>query len=50
MRDFHLTVIASTHQQAIGIGIDNLFNAEYEEDPGIPMPGITGTAAVEVNF
>ncbi|MBN1309620.1 MAG: TonB-dependent receptor plug domain-containing protein [Chitinispirillaceae bacterium] len=31
-------------------GIDNLFNADYSEFPGIPMPGITGTAAVEVNF
>ena len=31
-------------------GIDNLFNADYSELPGIPMPGITGTAAVEVNF
>lgn len=35
---------------AIKAGIDNLFNAEYSEYPGIPMPGITGTAAVEVKF
>jgi outer membrane receptor protein involved in Fe transport len=34
----------------IKAGIDNLFNAEYEEYPGIPMPGITGTASVEVDF
>lgn len=32
------------------VGIDNLFNVEYEEMPGVPMPGLTGTAAVEVNF
>ncbi len=31
-------------------GIDNLFNTDYSEYPGIPMPGITGTAAIEVNF
>ncbi len=34
----------------IKAGIDNLFNVGYSEYPGIPMPGITGTAAVEFNF
>ncbi|MBN1574998.1 MAG: TonB-dependent receptor plug domain-containing protein [Chitinispirillaceae bacterium] len=32
------------------VGIDNLFNAYYAEFPGIPLPGITGTGAIEVNF
>jgi iron complex outermembrane receptor protein len=32
------------------VGVDNLFNADYEEEPGIPMPGITTTAGVEVGF
>lgn len=34
----------------IKAGIDNLFNVDYSEYPGIPMPGITGTVAVEFNF
>jgi hypothetical protein len=32
------------------IGIDNLFNVAYEEEPGVPMPGVTGTAAAEFTF
>ncbi len=32
------------------LGVDNLFNTEYEEEPGIPMPGITTTGAVEISF
>lgn len=34
----------------IKLGVDNLFNAEYEEEPGVPMPGITTTGSVEVTF
>lgn len=34
----------------IQLGVDNLFDAEYEEEPGIPMPGITTTGAVRVTF
>ncbi|MBN1603631.1 MAG: TonB-dependent receptor [Chitinispirillaceae bacterium] len=34
----------------IKAGIDNLFNVDYSEFPGIPMPGITGTTAVEFSF
>ncbi len=32
------------------LGIDNLFNTDYEEEPGIPMPGITTTGSIEVTF
>ncbi|MCX7725505.1 MAG: hypothetical protein N2053_01520, partial [Chitinispirillaceae bacterium] len=31
-------------------GVDNLFNTEYEEYPGIPMPGVTGTTSIEFSF
>lgn len=34
----------------IRFGIDNLFNSDYEEEPGIAMPGITTTGAVEIIF
>lgn len=34
----------------INLGVDNIFNAEYEEEPGVPMPGITTTGSVEVTF
>ncbi len=34
----------------INLGVDNLFNAEYEEEPGVPMPGITTTGSIEVTF
>ena len=34
----------------VNIGVDNLFNAKYEEEPGIPMPGVTTTSSVEVTF
>jgi len=42
--------ISESFSAKIKAGIDNLFNVAYEEMPGIPMPGITGTAAVEVTF
>lgn len=34
----------------IKLGVDNLFDVEYEEEPGIPMPGITTTGGVRVTF
>lgn len=30
--------------------VDNLLDADYVEEPGIPMPGITPAAAVELSF
>lgn len=34
----------------IRAGIENLFNVEYEEEPGFPMPGITFLAGIEASF
>ncbi len=31
-------------------GVDNLLDTKYKEEPGIPMPGITGTAGIEFTF
>lgn len=34
----------------VKLALDNLFDTEYEEEPGIPMPGLTATGAVELTF
>ncbi|MBN1129874.1 MAG: TonB-dependent receptor [Chitinispirillaceae bacterium] len=34
----------------LDFGIDNLLDAQYEEEHGIPMPGITGTGAIDITF
>ena len=43
-------LLKEKYSAKINLGVDNLFNAGYEEEPGIPMPGITTTGSVEVTF
>lgn len=39
-----------TFSAKLKLGVDNLLNTEYEEEPGIPMPGLTITGAVDIYF
>ena len=43
-------VSGEKYSAKIKLGVDNLFNTDYEEEPGIPMPGITTTGSIEVMF